>query len=67
VTSIDRQKQEITIRYNNGKTETLHMTSLAAAESAAAIDTAGEKAPRIIVYYSDEAGRKTAHYFKKSS
>jgi hypothetical protein len=66
VTNIDRRKKEITIRYNNGKTETLQMTSRAAAETEASIDERGEEA-RIVVYYTDEAGRKIAHYFKKES
>jgi hypothetical protein len=66
VTNIDRRKQEITIRYNNGKTETLRMTTLAAAEIGANTDASG-KATKIIVYYSDEPGHKVAHYFKKSS
>jgi hypothetical protein len=66
VTNIDRRNREITIRYNNGKTETLQMTSRAAAEAEAANDESGEEA-RIVVYYSDEAGRKVAHYFKKES
>ena len=67
VTNIDRGKKEITIRYNNGTTETLKMTTLAAAESGANIDAASGKATKIIVYYSDEAGHKVAHYFKKGS
>jgi hypothetical protein len=33
VTDIDHRKGEITIRYNNGKTETLQMTTRAAAET----------------------------------
>ena len=33
VTNIDRRRNEITTRYNNGKTETLQMTSRAAAET----------------------------------
>ena len=67
VTNIDHRKGEITIRYNNGKTETLQMTTLAAAETAAVVAGAGEEASTVIVYYSDEAGRKIAHYFKKAS
>jgi hypothetical protein len=67
VTDIDRRKKEITIRYNSGRTETLQMTSMAAAESEAALNVKSGEAIRIVVYYSDEAGRKTAHYFKKSS
>ena len=67
VTNIDRRKKEITIRYNNGKTETLQMTTRAAAESRADVDEAKGEATRIVVYYSDEAGHKIAHYFRKSS
>lgn len=66
VTKIDRRNNEITIRYNNGKTETLQMTSRAAAETEAGIDESAEEA-RVVVYYTDEAGRKVAHYFKKAS
>jgi len=67
VTNIDRRKGEITIRYNNGKTETLQMTTRAAAETEAGIAGTGEEASTVIVYYSDEAGQKIAHYFKKGS
>ena len=67
VTNIDRRKKEITIRYNNGTTETLQMTTRAAAESSADVDEAKGEATRIVVYYSDEAGHKIAHYFRKSS
>jgi hypothetical protein len=68
VTHINRRKNEITIRYANGKTETLQMTRMAAAESDTGIDESGEEASsRVVIYYSDEAGRKVAHYFKKES
>ena len=63
VTNIDRGKKEITIRYTNGLTETLQMTSRAAAESEGVLE-ASKKAPsRVVVYYADESGRKVAHYF----
>jgi hypothetical protein len=65
VTDIDRRKQEITIKFANGKTETLQMTSRAAAESEA-VDGSSGKQTRIVVYYSDETGRKVAHYFKRA-
>ena len=60
-TKIDRGKKEITIRYDDGKIETLRLTDRAAADVGQNIgdDT------RIIVYYSDEAGAKVTHYFKK--
>jgi hypothetical protein len=60
-TKIDRRKKEITIRYDNGKMETLQLTDRAAADVGNAIgpDT------RIVVYYSTEAGGKVTHYFKR--
>jgi hypothetical protein len=60
-TKIDRGKKEITIRYDNGKIEKLKLTDRAAADVGKNIgdDT------RIVVYYSDNAGGKVTHYFKK--
>jgi hypothetical protein len=65
VADIDRRKQEITIKFVNGQTETLQMTSRAAAEREA-VDGSIGKQTRIVVYYSDETGRKVAHYFKRA-
>jgi hypothetical protein len=62
VSHIDRRKKEITIRYANGKTETLQMTGRVAAEAPAGIDESGGET---VIYYSDEGGRKVAHYVKK--
>ena len=61
VTKIDRSNKEITIRYDNGKTEKLKLTDRAAADVGKNI---GEDT-RIVVYYSDDAGGKVTHYFKK--
>ena len=60
-TKIDRGKKEITIRYDNGTIEKLKLTDRAAADVG---KTIGEDT-RIVVYYSDEAGGKVTHYFKK--
>jgi hypothetical protein len=65
VTNIDRRKKEITIRYSNGKAETLQITGRAAAESKDGIDEPGQGTFRVVLYYSHEAGRKVAHYFRK--
>ena len=60
-TKIDRGKKEITVRFDNGKIEKLKLTDRAAADVGKNIgaDT------RIVVYYSEEAGGKVTHYFKK--
>ena len=65
VTDIDRGKKEITIKYANGKTETLQMTKRAAAESGAGEESS--EGAHIVVYYANESGRKIAHYFRKVS
>ena len=67
VTDIDRGKKEITVKYANGRTETLHMTDRVAAESGAGIEKSNGEAAHIVIYYADESGRKVAHYFKKVS
>ena len=65
VRGIDRGKKEIRIKFANGQTETLQMTTRAAAESPAIVDESGKAPARIVIYYADEGGRKVAHYFKK--
>ena len=67
VTRIDRRRKQITIRFDNGKTETLRLTDRAAAEAGQDVDQAETSATKVIVYYSDEGGRKVAHFFKKIS
>ena len=67
VTTIDRGKKEITIRYDNGATETLKLTDRAAVDAGSTFTNAPAGTTRIVVYYSDEAGRKIAHYFRPKS
>ena len=67
VTRIDRGRKQITIRFDDGKSETLRLTERAAAEAGKDVDQAATAAVKVIVYYSDEAGRKVAHFFKKAS
>jgi hypothetical protein len=67
ISHVDRRRKEITIKYANGKTETLRMTDRAAAESEKVLEGTAADVTKIVVYYSDDAGRKVAHYFKKTS
>jgi hypothetical protein len=55
VTNVDRSSQRITVRFAGGATETLRFTR----------DVSGKG--RVIVYYADRLGRRTAHYFKPAS
>jgi hypothetical protein len=65
VTRIDRRRKEIEIRFDNGKTETLRLTDRAAAEAGTGISAAS--GTKVVVYYSDEGGRKMAHFFRPVS
>jgi hypothetical protein len=61
-TKIDRGKKEITIRYDDGKIEKLKLTDRAAADVGNDIS----EDTRIVMYYSDEAGGRITHYFKRA-
>jgi hypothetical protein len=64
VTRLDRRHQQITVRYEGGKTETFRLTDLAAAEAPKDAET--EPGPgKVAIYYSDERGQKIVHYFKR--
>src|SRR5262249_36156985 len=65
VSNIDRGKKEITIRYDNGKTETLQLTDRAAVDAGLALRNIPAGSTRVVVYYSSNAKGKIAHYFKQ--
>jgi hypothetical protein len=64
VVRLDHRRQEIVLRFADGRTETLRLTDRAASETDDGINDTG--ATRVTVYYSDESGRKVAHYVKKA-
>ena len=64
VTQIDRGRKRITVRYDNGRTETFLLTERASAESQTDEAAAGGK---VVIYYSNESGQKVAHFFRKTS
>ena len=66
VVRVDRGKKQISIRFPNGKTETFQLTDRAAVDAGKDVDAAGEDAT-VVIYYSDESGRKVAHFFRKAS
>ena len=65
VTRIDRARKQITVKFDGGKTETLELTDRAAADVGKDVDKAAMNTTRVAVYYTDEAGHKVVHYFKK--
>jgi hypothetical protein len=67
VTRVDRGHEQITIRFDNGKTETLRLTDRAAEETRGDFEPGTTGGGKVIVYYSDETGQKVAHFFRKTS
>ena len=67
VTNINRRQREITIRLENGTTETLRLTERAARDVGIDLEGVAAGAGRITVYYADDSGQKVAHFFRKAS
>lgn len=66
VISINRRRQEIVIRFDAHRTTTFKLTDRAARDVGHDLDAKTDGSIRITVYYTDEAGLKVAHYFRKT-
>ena len=67
VVRIDRGQKRITVRFDNGRTESFQLTDRAAAETPAELERAETGTASVVVYYKDEKGVKVVHLFKKAS
>jgi hypothetical protein len=65
VTRIDRGRGQITVRYDNGKTDLFQLTQHAAAETSQSAYGEVPDGTKIVIYYSDDHGQKVAHFFKR--
>ena len=61
VKSVDHAAKTVTVKTAEGAEETYHLTDRAARESGKGL----EKAGKVTIYYTDDAGKKVAHYFKE--
>jgi hypothetical protein len=66
VTHIDRSGKVLTLKTAKGSEETFRISDRAAKDAGRDIDAAGDKSGSVTVYYTEEAGRKIAHFFRKS-
>jgi hypothetical protein len=66
VTRIDRSGKVLTLKTAKGRDETFRMSDHAAEDAGKDIEAAGDKSGMVTVYYTEEAGRKVAHFFRKS-
>lgn len=62
VKSVDKGAKTVTVKTAEGGEETLRITDRAVKESGKGL----EKAGKVTVYYTDDAGKKVVHFFKQS-
>lgn len=60
VKSVDRGAKTVTVKTAQGGEETYHIADRAARESGKGL----EKAGKVTVYYTEDAGKKIVHFFK---
>jgi len=61
VKSVDRGAKTVTVKTAEGGEETYHLTGRAAKETGKGL----EKAGKVTIYYTEDASKKVAHYFKQ--
>lgn len=62
VKSVDRGAKTVTVKTADGAEETYHLTASATRETGKGLDKTG----KVTVYYTEEGGKKIAHFFKPS-
>jgi len=65
VTLIDRQAKRLSIQLTDGTTETLKLSERAARDAARGIEREADRVKVVVLYDTDDAGNKVAHYFKR--
>jgi len=66
VTHIDRGAKTLAVKTADGSVETYRLTESAAKDAGKDIGAGAEKSAKVTVYYTEEGGRKVAHFFKKA-
>ena len=66
VTHVDRGAKTLAVKTADGTEEVYRMTDSAARDAGKGIGTGAEKSAKVTVYYTEEAGHKVAHFFKKA-
>ncbi len=65
ITDIDRAGKTVAVKTADGTEETFKLSGHAAADAGKDIGKGTEKTTKVTVYYTEEAGKKTAHFFEK--
>ena len=62
---LDRATKTMTIKTENGTEHTFRLSEHAADNAGKDVAKGTEKSAHVTVYYTEEAGKKTAHFFEK--
>jgi hypothetical protein len=66
VSHIDRAAKTIAVKTPDGTEETYRLSDHAAKDTGKDIGEGAEKSGKVAVYYTEEAGHKVAHFFKRT-
>jgi Cu/Ag efflux protein CusF len=65
VTQVDRDGKKMSIKTADGTEQTFDLTENAAKDTGEDIGHGADKTMKVSVFYTEDAGRKTAHFIKK--
>jgi hypothetical protein len=66
VVHIDRGAKTLAVKTGDGAEETYRLTDSAAKDAGQDIAEGADKSAKVTVYYTEEAGHKVAHFFKRA-
>lgn len=66
VVHIDRGAKTLSVKTADGAEQTYHLTDNAVKDAGKDIAAGTEKSAKVTVYYTEEGGRKVAHFFKSA-
>jgi hypothetical protein len=65
ISKLDRGGKDLAVKSADGTEQTFKLADHAAQDGAKDVDKAAEKSAKVTVYYTEEAGKKIAHFFEK--
>jgi hypothetical protein len=66
VTHLDRGAKTVTIKTTDRTDQVFRLTDRAAEDAGKNVSEGAEESAKVTVYYTERAGRKVAHFFRKS-
>jgi len=66
VSHVDRAGRKVSIKTADGSEQTFDLTRRAAKDTDKDVVEGADKAAKVSVYYTEDAGKKTVHFIKKS-